>query len=141
MHAEIKTSRAKLGPKSLEPGDLVGALQNSELRSALRAAKRADRLRLAQTDDTFAEAALLAHPALSGLSAEPADAGQPSEVDMARSAYQQRNFAQQIAGLELREKTMEAVDVALKAAADAIRQEAGGLSEAEVERLREPKND
>lgn len=135
LHVEIEKNRSQLVPKRLDPGDLVGALQNSEMRAALRAAKPADRLRLAQNDDAFATAALLAHPALSGLSAKPVADGQPSEFEMVRDAYQRRNFSEQIAGIQLREETMIAVDAALRSAADQILSEAG-ISEAEVDSLR-----
>jgi hypothetical protein len=125
--ADIEVTRGKMVPKGPGPNDV-------EMRTVLRSLSRADRLRLARNDDEFAVAALTAHPVLSGLSDTPAAPGQPSDLDLVRTAYQQRNFIELFAGLELREEAMAAVEQALEIAGKWICDEAG-IVEAEVDRL------
>lgn len=50
------------------------------------------------------------------------------------AAYQKRNFAPQMAGLELRESSIEAVNIALDHATEKICAE-GGITESDVDSL------
>jgi hypothetical protein len=132
--ADIEKSRAKMVPPKLDAGDLVGALERVELRTMLREAPRADRLRLARDHDAFAVAALTALPVLSGFGTEPEVPGQPSDLDIVRTAYQQRNFLELHAGIELREEAAAAVDNAIRHVSQQIATEAG-VTESEIARL------
>lgn len=127
MAADIATTRGKMAPTAPGPHD-------AEIRSVLRSMSRADLLRRAREDDAAAVAILTAPAWLSGVSDQPAAPGEPSDLDLVRTAYQQRNFIELFAGLELREEAMAAVDKALETAAKWICDEAG-IVEGEVDRL------
>jgi hypothetical protein len=130
MRADIEKTRASMVPKrsDFDADDL------REARAALRAAKHADRLRLAMNDDQFAAAALLAHPALSGLKPLPVAEGQPSELDLVRTNYEGRNFPERVAGLAIRERTQEAVNRAIKHVEESLC-DVAGINLLEVDRL------
>lgn len=140
MSAEIAKRRSEMGPPQSDPANVADAILKSEMRAMLRASSRADRLRLARDDDAFAVAALTAPAALSGFGAEPMVEGQPSDLDIVRTAYQQRNFTELFAGLELREEALGAVDAAIEIATKQILGEAG-ISESEVSRILSTKDD
>lgn len=67
MSADLANLKKSFAPKA-DHADLFGEMQRAELRAYMRSLPDEHaRLRLAMTDDAAAEAAMLAHPALSGL--------------------------------------------------------------------------
>jgi hypothetical protein len=134
MVADIESARGRMVPKRLDPADFAGAVLQSEMRSKLCSSTRSERLRLARDRDEFAVAALTAPPELSGFGDEPVVEGQPSDIEIVRTAFQQRNFVELYAGIQVREQTMSAVTAALEIAARQICSEAG-VEESEIDRL------
>jgi hypothetical protein len=128
IEADIAKRRGSLVPERPAPTDIATAIQNSELRAMLRAATRADRLRLTRDHDEFAAAALTAHEALSGFGGEPVVEGQASDRDLVLDAYRRRHFSREIEGVELREEAAKAVNAALDHVVTALYAEAGSVA-------------
>jgi hypothetical protein len=135
LRESIATFQATLFPKDLDQSEVVRAMRLQALCDLQLEAKRADRLRIAMTDDPFAEADLLApHPSLSGISTETANGDQPSEMALVLDAYRERNYPEQLDGIKVRERSLEAVNAALTEATRVIITQAGVTAE-EIEHL------
>jgi hypothetical protein len=132
--ADIAKRRADMAPPTPDPANVADAILKSELRTMLRTSSRADRLRLARDNNEFAIAALTAPPVLSGFGGEPDVPGQPSDLEIVRTTFQQRNFTELYAGLELRDEALAVVNMAIKSATDQILEDAG-IAESEIGRL------
>ena len=134
MAADIEAARSRMVPKPLDPTDVVGAIRQSDMQKMMLAATRGERLHLARNNNDFAIAALSAPAELSGFGKEPVVEGQPSDLDLVRTAFQQRNFPELYAGVQLREETHSTVVTALEIVTKQICAEVG-VQESEIDHL------
>jgi hypothetical protein len=135
MGEELVQRRASMVPPPADPTNVAAAVLNQELRQMLRASSRADRLRHARADDSFAVAALTAPAILSGF-----DEKTIGDLDLIRANYQQRNFTELFAGLALRDEALAVVNLAIESASRQILNEAG-ITESDVGRILTPEVD